>query len=185
MRQLRVDVSRQRAADTMQHARHECPSATAYLEETQQLDVRGVRVRLRQVRQQRLLGSVAIDRELLELQADTALQRWMRCSCCAQYAPQYTVHSSCGQFTVGARATEALRPTASSATNLTDKERPRVHVARACACVHICWLLERARQVAARNTQHAASTLRPCRVWQMTRDLCRAASCSATGAAQL
>ena len=48
--------------------------AAAYLEETQQLDVRGVRVRLRHVRQQRLLGSVAIDRDLCELQADAALQ---------------------------------------------------------------------------------------------------------------
>ena len=73
----------------MYNARYECPicNAAAYLEETQQLDVRGVRVRLRHVRQQHLLGSVAIDRELLELQADTALQRWMRCSCCAQYVP--------------------------------------------------------------------------------------------------
>ncbi len=48
--------------------------AAAYLEETQQLDVRGVRVRLRHVRQQRLLGSVATDRNLCELQADSALQ---------------------------------------------------------------------------------------------------------------
>ena len=58
----------------MQHTRYECPSATARLEETQQLDVRGVRVRLRHVGQQRLLGSVAIDRDLRELQADTALK---------------------------------------------------------------------------------------------------------------
>ena len=62
--------------------------AAASLEETQQIDVRGVRVRLRQVRQQRLLGSVAIDRDLRELQADTALQRWMHCSCCAQRVPR-------------------------------------------------------------------------------------------------
>ena len=41
----------------MEHARYECPSATAYLEETQQLDVQGVRVRLRHVRQERLLGA--------------------------------------------------------------------------------------------------------------------------------
>ena len=63
-------------------------NAAAYLEETQQLDVRGVRVRLRQVRQQRLLGSVAIDRDLRELQADTDLQRWMQCSCGAQRVPR-------------------------------------------------------------------------------------------------
>ena len=45
---------------------------TARLEETQQLDVRGVRVRLHHVRQQRLLG--AGGRDLRELQADTALK---------------------------------------------------------------------------------------------------------------
>ncbi len=59
--------------------------AAAYLEETQELDVRGVRVRLCHTRQQRLLG--AGGRDLFELQAGTALQRWMRCSCCAQYVP--------------------------------------------------------------------------------------------------
>ena len=55
--------------------------AAAHLEETQKLDVQGIRVLLRHVRQQRLLGSVAGGRDLFQLQADTALQRWMRCSC--------------------------------------------------------------------------------------------------------
>ncbi len=65
-RQLRAGVRGQRAAGTMPHARYECPicNAAAYLEETQKLDVRGIRVRLRHVRQQRLLGSVAIERDL-------------------------------------------------------------------------------------------------------------------------
>ena len=87
---MRADARRQRKAGAMQHAALRVPicDAAAYLEETQQLDVRGVRVRLRHVRQQRLLGSVAIDRDLFELQADTALQRWMRCSCCAQCVPR-------------------------------------------------------------------------------------------------
>jgi hypothetical protein len=40
----------------------------------------------RQYRQQRLLG--AGGRELRELQAGTALQRWMRCTVCAQYVRQ-------------------------------------------------------------------------------------------------
>ena len=52
--------------------------AAAYLEETQKLDVRGVRVRLHHVRQQRLLGSGAGGRDLRELQAGTALQRRVR-----------------------------------------------------------------------------------------------------------
>ena len=47
----------------------ECPSAMAYREETQKLDVRGVLVLLRHVRQQRLLASGAGDRDLFELQA--------------------------------------------------------------------------------------------------------------------
>ncbi len=46
--------------------------AAANLEETQELNIRGVRVRLRHVRQQRLLG--AGGRDPFELQADTALQ---------------------------------------------------------------------------------------------------------------
>jgi hypothetical protein len=70
---------------------------------------------------------------------------------------------------------------------------------RACGS---CWLLERAHKVAASysmrqetdgmcvqhpscNMQRTTSMLRPCRMWQMTRDLCHAASCSAMGAAQL
>ena len=69
-----VEQMLQATAGTMQHARYECQSATARLEETQQLDVRGVRVRLRHVGQQRLLGSVASGRNLRELQADTALK---------------------------------------------------------------------------------------------------------------
>ena len=71
----------------MQHAALRVPicDAAAYLEETQQLDVRGVRVRLRHVCQERLLG--AGGRDLLKLQPNTALQRWMRCSCCAQCVP--------------------------------------------------------------------------------------------------
>ncbi len=44
--------------------------AAVYLEETQQLDVRGVRILLRHVRQQRLLGSGG--RELRKLPADSA-----------------------------------------------------------------------------------------------------------------
>ena len=71
--------------------------AAAYLEETQQIDVRGVRVRLRHARQQRLLGSVAIDRDLFELQAGTALQRWMRCSCCAQRVRRQLWPMHCGR----------------------------------------------------------------------------------------
>ena len=63
----------------MHNARYECPicNAAAYLEETQKLDVRGVRVLLRHVRQQRLLGSVAGGRYLFELQASTALSTAM------------------------------------------------------------------------------------------------------------
>jgi aryl carrier-like protein len=40
----------------------------------------------RQYRQQRLLGAGGLD--LRELQAHPALQRWMRCSSCAQYVRQ-------------------------------------------------------------------------------------------------
>ncbi len=47
--------------------------AAAYLEETQKLDVRGVWVLLRHVRQQRLLGSVAVDCDPFELQAGAAM----------------------------------------------------------------------------------------------------------------
>ena len=59
----------------MQHAALRVPicDAASYLEEMQQLDVRGVRVRHRQYRQQRLLGAGGLD--LRELQADTALHR--------------------------------------------------------------------------------------------------------------
>ena len=67
--------------------------AAAYLEETQQLDVRVVRVRLRHVCQERLLG--AGGRDLLKLQAGAALQRWMRCSCCAQCVPRRLCPMEC------------------------------------------------------------------------------------------
>ncbi len=57
------------------HCAPDAPAATtAYLEETQLLDVRGVRVLCRHVRQQRLLGSGAGGRELRELQAGSAAQ---------------------------------------------------------------------------------------------------------------
>ena len=49
----------------------------AYLEETQQLDVRGVRVRLCHVRQQRLLGVGG--RDLRELQAGSAAAMGAQC----------------------------------------------------------------------------------------------------------
>ncbi len=98
--------------------------AAAYLEETQKLDVRGVRMRLRHARQQRLLG--AGGRNLRELQADTALQRWMRCGC-ARYARQlWLMH--CGTVCDGgARPPHRPRPYR--------QQRPRGHVARAHACV--------------------------------------------------
>ena len=59
IRQLRADVRGQRAVgtDAAYALRVRICDAAAYLEETQQLDVRGVRVRLRHVRQQRLLGA--------------------------------------------------------------------------------------------------------------------------------
>jgi hypothetical protein len=107
---------------------------------------------------------------------------------------------SCEKLSVGPQATEALRSIASSATAMPTKASALARCARACAraCGN-CLLLERAHRVAAcnmrpetdgmwrttRNMQDATSILRPFRLWQMTRDLCRAASCSATGAAQL
>jgi hypothetical protein len=62
--------------------------STARLEETVKLDLRGVRVLRRHVRQQRLLGGGAGDRDLCELQAGTAVQRWMRCGCRTWYVRQ-------------------------------------------------------------------------------------------------
>ena len=98
-------------------------------------------------------------------------------------------------------ATKALRPTATSATANPTRASARAR----CARVRTRRNCLRRRQHAtcdnrrtACNTQHATCNgrhaaddpqhpyiLRPCRVWQMTRDQCRAASCSATGAAQL
>jgi hypothetical protein len=101
--------------------------AAAYLEEMQQLDVRGVRVRLRHARQQRLLGSVAIDRDLRELQADTALQRLMRCSCCSQYAPWQLWPMHCERRRLCALPLHGPRPY--------PQERLHVHVARVRACI--------------------------------------------------
>jgi hypothetical protein len=78
------------------------------------------------------------------------------------------------------------------------QRRPRVHVPRASAYapklptpVAACNMRQEtdSMQHATCNMQHATcnmqrttSLLRPSHVWQVTRDLCRAASCSATGA---
>ena len=97
--------------------------AAAYLKETQKLDVQGIRALLHHVRQQCLLGSVAIDRDLLELQAGTALQRWMRCSCCAQHVPWQLWPMHCERRRLCARPPHRPRPYR--------QERPRVRV-RAC-----------------------------------------------------
>jgi hypothetical protein len=112
----------------MRHAALRVPigDAAAYLEETEQLDVRGVRVLLRHVRQQRLLGSGG--RELRELQADTALRRWMRCSCCAQYVPQQPRPIQCERA-----GDETLRSTASSAKAIPTRASARARCARASA----------------------------------------------------
>ena len=114
---------------------------TAYLEEMQQLDVRGVRGFLRHNRQQRLVDQ-------RELQAGTALQRWMRCSCCAA-----AVKNS-----LWARgATEALRSTASSAPAITTNASALARcalllVSRACAGMQHASC--ETRHMAC-NTQHA------------------------------
>jgi hypothetical protein len=84
-------------------------------------------VRLCHVRQQRLLGSVAIDRDLLELQAGSALQRWMRCSCCAQYVRQPRPMQSGRAGRPCARPPHRPQPYR--------QKHQHLHVARARACM--------------------------------------------------
>ena len=170
--QCRADVTSNSGHDAAYALR--VPICLSCLEETQQLDVRGVRVRLRHVGQQRLLGSVAIDRDLRELQADTALQRWMRCSCCAHRVPRQLWLMHCeraGRPRLCARPPHRPRPYGQRAPARSRCARARVHSGL---------LLERARQVAACNMrqetdsmcerhlscnmQRTTSTLRPCPV---------------------
>ena len=196
MRQLRADLRRHREADTMYHARNERPSAT-------------LRQTLKRHSRSMYEASGCASVRSASSAFSAALQLTATCASCkpallySDGCGAAAVHSmcrgSCGQFTLQACATEAPRPTASSATAIPTRASARARCAR--ACVHSCLLLERAHQVAACNMRHetdamcvqhalcnmqpTTSTLRPSRVSQMTRDLCRTASCSAMGAAQL
>jgi hypothetical protein len=51
----------------------------------------------------------------------------------------HSMRGSCGQFTVGACATEALRSTASSATANPTREPARARCARMRACIAACF----------------------------------------------
>jgi len=129
------------------------------------------------------------------------------CSCkpallCSDGCGAAAVHSvcrrSCGQWSVNAQMTKGVRPTASSATATPTRASALARCARACVRAEAAYSggsmqhATRDGRHATCNMQHATcnmrrttSILRPPHVWQMTRDLCRAASCSATGAAQL
>jgi hypothetical protein len=117
---------------------------------------------------------------------------------CGAAAVHSMCRGSCGQWSVNAQMTKGVRPTASSATAIPTRASARARCARACVRAETACSggsMQHATrdgrhatcnmQHATRNMPRTTSMLRPCHVWQMTRDLCRAASCSATGAAQL
>jgi hypothetical protein len=122
----------QRSSDNMQHTPDATSATSAHptarLEVTQKLDVRGVRVLRRLVRQQRLFGSGAGGCDQRELQAGTALlKRWTRCSGCARYCTAAET----------SRATEALRLTPSLATQPCRRSASACTL-RARAWMHAC-----------------------------------------------
>ncbi len=114
---------------------------------------------------------------------------------CGAAAVHSVCRGGCGQCTVNAQMTKGVRPSASSATAVPTKSvractfRARVRTRRNCLLRWQHAACDKRRtacnmQRATVHTQHPC-ILRPSHVWRITRDLCRAASCSATGAAQL
>ena len=115
----------------------------------------------------------------------------MRCSCCAQCVPRRLWPIKCER---AGRPRLCARPP-SSATTIPTRASARARCARACARAETALLRWQHATCDTRRTacnmQHATCNgqhpyiHRASHVWQTTRDLCRAASCSATGAAQL
>ena len=166
----------------MQHARSDCPSATLR---------RTLKRRSRSTYEASECASVTSASSAFSVPAaaifvsckPAALQRWV-----------HSVSSSCEKICASERAGRRRR-----CARQPHQPRPYrlmrlgLHVARAHACVRVETACSGGSMTTcdmrhtAHNKQHATCNVQQLAIpgMQMTRDLCREASCSATGAAQL
>ncbi len=166
MRQRRSDARRQREADTMQHARYECPSAT--LRRT---------LNRRSSSMYEASGCSSVTSASSDFSA-----AWPVTAICSSCKPALLCSDGCGAAAVhsmcGRRDPAVLRslnqlPHGASAM---PRKCELLLVCAACvrACVRACLLVERAHEVATCRMRQTACKIRPSHVWKATLDPCRA-----------
>ena len=137
MRQLRADLRRHREADTMQHARHECPSATLR---------RALKRRSRSMYEASGCASVTPSSSafLAALQLTATFSSCKPALLCSDGCGAAAVHivcrGSCGQFTVSAQGDRGFAPDRLIGHGHTDKSVIECTLrARVRACLAACF----------------------------------------------